>query len=183
MFHGFDYAAFLIGDDLEKARKISGGVNVLLGKSVAAHDLPGKDKIQNVYIKEAQLLKQSLSLCSSLVEEKTRFEAAYFEAVRTMLVRLASGGMGKALTLSEINARINELLKHSIKSSGGINLFSDTGTEFSLFDPKFLEDIANMQEKNLAVEMLKKLIAEQVSLYKRTNVVNRRHFQNSCRML
>lgn len=176
MLHGFDYAAFLTGDDLEKARKISGGVNFLLGKSVAAHDLPDKDKVQNVYIKEAQLLKQSLSLCSSLVDEKTRFEAAYFEAVRTMLVRLASGGTGKALTLSEINARINELLKHSIKSSGVINLFSDTGTEFSLFDPKFLEEIARMQEKNLAVEILKKLIAEQVSLYKRTNVVKSETF-------
>ena len=138
--------------------------------------MPDKDKVQNVYIKEAQLLKQSLSLCSSLVDEKTRFEAGSFEAVRTMLVRLASGGTGKALTLSEINARINELLKHSIKSSGVINLLSDRVTEFSLFDPKFLEEIAKMQEKNLAVEILKKLIAEQVSLYKRTNVVKSETF-------
>ena len=45
------------------------------------------------------------------------------------------------------------------------------GTEFSLFDPKFLEEIANMKEKNLAVELLKKLIAEQVSIYRRSNVV------------
>ena len=177
LFHGFDYNTFLTGDDLEKARMISGGVNFLLGKSVAEHDLPDKEKTQNVYIKEALLLKQALSLCGSLVDSKTRMEAAYFEAVRTMLVRLSSGGAaGKKFTLPEVNERINELLKHTIQSEGVINLFSDVGTEFSLFDPKFLEEISRMKEKNLAVELLKKLIAEQVSVYRRTNVVKSEKF-------
>lgn len=84
--------------------------------------------------------------------------------------------MGKKLTLPEINEKINELLKHSIKSSGVINLFSDVDEKFSLFDPKFLEEISRMKEKNLAVELLKKLIAEQVSVYRRTNVVKSEKF-------
>ena len=75
-----------------------------------------------------------------------------------------------------MNARINELLKQSIKSEGVINLFSDIKEEFSLFDPKFLQEVANMKEKNLAVELLKKLIAEQVSVYRRTNVVKSEKF-------
>lgn len=176
LFHGFDYADFMTGDDLVKARLISGGVNFLLGKSVAEHDLPEKERTQHIYIKEALLLKQALSLCSSLVDSETRMEAAYFEAVRTMLVRLANNGNGKKFTLTEINARINELLKHSIKSEGVINLFSDVDKEFSLFDPKFLEEISRMKEKNLAVELLKKLINEQVSVYRRTNVVKSEKF-------
>ena len=45
-----------------------------------------------------------------------------------------------------------------------------------MFDPKFLEEVANMKEKNLAVELLKKLIAEQVSVYRRTNVVKSEKF-------
>ena len=155
---------------------ISGGVNFLLGQSVAERGLPDSEKTQNVYIKEALLLRQALSLCSSMVDERTRFEAAYFEAVRTMLVRLTTGGTGKKFTLPEVNQRINELLKHSIQSEGVINLFSDVGTEFSLFDPKFLEEIAGMKEKNLAVELLKKLIAEQVSIYRRTNLVKSEKF-------
>lgn len=176
LFHGFDYTTFLTGSNLEKARMISGGVNFLLGKSVAEHDLPEKERMQSVYIKEALLLKQALSLCGSLVDSKTRLEAAYFEAVRTMLVRLATGGTGKKFTLPEVNERINELLKHSIQSEGVINLFSDVDTEFSLFDPKFLEEISRMKEKNLAVELLKKLIAEQISVYRRTNVVKSEKF-------
>ena len=175
-FHGYDYGKFMVGNDLEKAKEISGGVNFILGKSVTDHDLPENERTQNVYIKEALLLRQALSLCGSLVDEQIRFEAAFFEAVRTMIVRLQSGGTDKKFTLPEVNERINELLKHSIKSEGVINLFSDVQSSFSLFDPKFLEEIANMKEKNLAVELLKKLIVEQVSIYRRTNLVKSEKF-------
>ena len=176
LFHGFDYAGFLTGDNLEKARMISGGVNFLLGKSAAEHDRPDAEKTQTVYVKEALLLKQALSLCSSMVDAQTRFEAAYFEAVRTMLVRLSTDGAGKTFSLPEINERINELLRQSIRSEGVINLFSNVGTAFSLFDPKFLDEVANMREKNLAVELLRKLISEQVSVYRRTNLVKSQKF-------
>lgn len=75
-----------------------------------------------------------------------------------------------------MNARINELLKQSIKSDGVINLFSDVKQEFSLFDPKFLDEVSKMKEKNLAVELLKKLIAEQIYVYRRTNIVRSEKF-------
>ena len=63
----------------------------------------------------------------------------------------------------------------SIIGSGGY-MPEDVKEEFSLFDPKFLEEVANMKEKNLAVEVLKKLIAEQVIVYKRTNIVKSEKF-------
>ena len=106
----------------------------------------------------------------------TSFEAAFFESVRVLVLRLTNAGTGKKISLPEMNARINELLKQSIKSEGVINLFSDMQEEFSLFDPKFLEEISKMKEKNLAIELLKKLIAEQVSIYRRTNVVKSEKF-------
>lgn len=96
--------------------------------------------------------------------------------MRVLVIRLTNTGVGKKISLPEMNARINELLKQSIKSDGVINLFSDIKDEFSLFDPKFLEEVASMKEKNLAVELLKKLIAEQVSVYRRTNVVKSEKF-------
>ena len=127
-------------------------------------------------MKEALLLRQALSLCSSLVEESLRVEAAFFGSVRVLVMRLMNQGHGKKISLPEMNARINELLKASIKSDGVINLFSDVSQNFSLFDPKFLEEISKMKEKNLAVELLKKLIAEQVQIYRRTNVVKSEKF-------
>lgn len=138
----------------------------------------GREKVddKDSFVKEALMLHQALSLCSSLVDEDSRFEAAFFEAVRVLVLRLINTGVGKKISLPEMNARINELLKQSIKSDGVINLFSDIKEEFSLFDPKFLQEVANMKEKNLAVELLKKLIAEQVSVYRRTNIVKAEKF-------
>ena len=178
LFYGYDYSDFFRKDDLLKAKVITGGVNFLLGKRVEDHDLPEKEQRHYVYIREALLLRQALSLCRSMVEEKLRLETAYFEAVRTMIVRLTMSGQGKKHSLKDVNDRINELLKHSIQSEGVINLFSDVQAGFSLFDPKFLEEVANMKEKNLAVELLKKLIADQVSVYRRTNVVKSEKFSD-----
>ena len=147
--HGFDYTAFFGKSDLERAKAISGGVDFL--------QAPEREEPKKLFIKEALLLRHALSLCQSLLNYEQRLEAAYFEAVRTLLTRIE--GKGK-MSLREINARINELLKQSIKSDGVINLFSDVEEEFSLFDPKFLEEISRMKERNFAVELLRKLIAE-----------------------
>ncbi|WP_338984762.1 type I restriction endonuclease subunit R [Fusobacterium nucleatum] len=167
-FYGYDYSKFQNETELERAKAISGAVNFIMGRE----KVDDKDS----FVKEALMLHQALSLCSSLVDEDDRFEAAFFEAVRVLLLRLTNTGVGKKISLPEMNARINELLKQSIKSDGVINLFSDIKEEFSLFDPKFLQEVANMKEKNLAVELLKKLIAEQVSIYRKTNVVKSEKF-------
>lgn len=170
IFHGFDYSAFMAEDatDLVRAKTISAGVNFLSGVD--------KEKQKEEYIKQAILLRQALALCRSLLNPRQRFEAAFFESVRTLLTRITVEG--KPLSLKEINQRINDLLKSSIKSAGVINLFSDIDTGFSLFDSKFLEEIAKMKEKNLAVELLKKLISEQVALYRRTNLVKSEKFSD-----
>lgn len=167
-FHRYDYSKFMNGTDLERAKTISGAVNFIIDRE----NIDDKDS----FVKEALMLHQALSLCSSLVNEHDRFEAAFFEAVRVLVLRLTNLGGDKKISLPEMNARINELLKQSIKSDGVIHLFSDIKEEFSLFDPKFLQDVANMKEKNLAVELLKKLISEQVSVYRKTNVVKSEKF-------
>ena len=168
IFHRYDYSKFQNGTDLERAKTISGAVNFIMARE--------KVEEKDSFLKEALMLHQALSLCSSLVNEKDRFEAAFFEAIRVLVVRLTNTGVGKKISLPEMNAKINELLKQCIKSNGVINLFSDIKEEFSLFDTKFLQEVANMKEKNLAVELLKKLIAEQVSIYRRTNIVKSQKF-------
>ncbi len=168
LLHGYDYSRFVNGTDFDRAKIISGAVNFMIA--------PEKEKEKETYIKEALLLHQALSLCSSMVEENSRIEAAFMEAVRILIVRLTNAGVHQKISLPEMNAQINELLKQSIKSDGVINLFSDIKEKFSLFDPKFLEEISKMKEKNLAVELLKRLIAEQISIYRRTNVVKSEKF-------
>ena len=170
IFYDFDYYLFEHGTDLERARTISGGVNFIIE--------PSKHEDKDIFIKEAYALKQALSLCSSLVEEHFRIEAAFFESVRVLVLRLSDSGKAKSISLPEMNERINELLKHSIKSDGVINLFSDIHEEFSIFDTRFLDEVSKMKEKNLALELLKKLISDQLQIYRRTNVVKSEKFSD-----
>lgn len=168
LFYGYDYSKFMNGTDLERSKAISGAVNFIVAVDKADD--------REVFLKEGLLLKQALSLCASLAERDLRVEAAFFESVRVLVIRLMNQGEGKKISLPEMNARINNLLKASVQSDGVINLFSDIDKEFSLFDPKFLAEVSKMKEKNLAVELLKKLIAEQVKIYRHTNVVKSEKF-------
>ena len=167
IFHGFDYSNFQSGTDNDRAQIIKGGVNFLM-------DSNKNDKIQ-LFQKEASLLHSSITLCRSLLNEQQRYEAAFFETVRILLSRMT--GKGK-VSKKEINARIGELIKQSVKSEGVINLFSDVKAEFSIFDAAFLEEISKMKEKNIAIELLKKLLAERVTIYQKTNLVQAEKFSD-----
>ena len=167
LFHGYNYSKFHTGTDADRAKLIKGGVNFMLAAD--------KQEQLPLYMKEAALLHNSITLCRSLLNEEQRFLAAFFETVRTLLSRMT--GKGKVMK-KEINARISELLKQSVKSKGVINLFSDVKAEFSLFDTAFLDEISKMKEKNIAVELLKKLLAEKVALYQKTNIVQSEKFSD-----
>lgn len=168
LFHGFDNSKFFSGTALQIGMCITDALNFILD--------PSREEQKKSFIKEGLMLRQSLSLCSSIVPKNMQSEANFFEAVRVQIMRFLYGRGDKKFSLKEVNERINELLKQSVKSDGVLNLFSDVGEKFSLFDPKFLEDVAKMKQKNIAVEILKKLIAEQVKVYSRTNVVNAQKF-------
>lgn len=166
LVHGFKYEEFLSTDsDLKRAELIRDGANFLLAV--------GREDTKEAFITEAYLMRQAFSLSKSIATDEERREEAYFETVRSLLVKIVRPGV---MSLKEINAQINELLKQSIQSDGVINLFTDVDKEFNLFNTAFMEEIAKMPEKNLSIELLKKLIAEQVKLYKRTNIVKSQQF-------
>ena len=166
LMHGYNYLEFLTTDsDLRRAQLITGGVNFL--------SAPELNETKENFITEAYLMRQAYSLSKSLATADERREEAYLETVRSVICKIERPG---ALSLKDINAQVNELLKQSVQSGGVINLFTDVDKEFNLFNTAFMQEIANMPEKNLSVELLKKLIAEQVKRYKRTNVVKSKQF-------
>ena len=171
-FHGFNYSKFHYGSDADRAEIIKGAVNYMLA--------PDMDEQCTSFLKESLLLKNAVSLCRSLLNEEQRFESAFFETVRTAINRIKN--IKTKVSKKEINERIGELLKQSIKSEGVINLFSDVKAEFSLFDPAFLDEISKMKEKNIAIELLKKLLKERIHLYQRTNLVQAQKFSDLINM-
>lgn len=164
LFYGFNYSKFFGESDLERSKVISDGVNFL-------EDLSREDTKKN-YLKESLLLKKWLSLCRSRSTEKERFEAAFFEAVRTVLVKVYSDGK---LSFKQINERITELLNQSIKSTGVFNVIN-VSDEVSLFDPTFLDKVRALDSSNLTVSILEKLLNDQIKGYKRTNIVKSEEF-------
>ena len=171
LMHGYDYSAFKDCSETERAMIIKGGVNFLLS--------PVKEEDLKNFLKEAGLLKNAVSLCRSLLKEEERYESAFFETVRTLLNRMSGKG---PISKKKINERISELLSQSVKSNGIINLFSDIKAEFSLFDAAFLEEISKMKEKNIAVELLKKLLAERIHVYQHSNLVQSQKFSEMLNM-
>lgn len=166
LMYGFDYSEFLTTEsDLRRAELIRDGVNFLVDVK--------KTKEKDNYITEAYLMKQAFSLSKSLATDKERREEAYFETVRSVIVKVEKPG---ALSLKDINKQVGELLKQSVQSDGVINLFTDVDKEFNLFNTAFIQEIAKMPERNLSVELLRKLIEEQVRVYKKTNVVKSEQF-------
>lgn len=164
LFHGFDYSKFFGDSNLERSKVISRGVNFM-------EDL-SRENTKKDYLKEALLLKKWLSLCSSRAKSHERFEAAFFEAVRSVLVKVSSTGK---LSLPEINKQITELLNQSIKSTGVINVIN-VSEEVSLFDPEFLDRVRALESSNLTRTILEKLLDDEVKVYTKTNLVKAEEF-------
>ncbi len=164
--YGFDYSKFQDGSQLEKANIIKGAVNFLMAVD--------KEEQRKEFIKNASLLHQSVTLCRSLLNVQQRFESGFMEAVRTLLNRLTAKGK---ISKREINERISNLIQQSVHSDGVVNLFDDKA-EFSLFDEKFMEEVKQMKEKNIAAELLANLLKGRVKTYQRTNIVKSEQFSD-----
>ena len=165
-FYGFDYQEFMTTEsDLKRAELIRDGVDFLVQ--------PRREEVKKNFLKESLLMKQAFSLSKSLATAEERRKEVYFETVRSLLNKLEGK---EPLRLNEINRQINELLRQAVKSDSIINLFTDANKEFNLFNEKYLQEISKMPQRNLAIEILKKLIAEQVRLYRKTNLVKAQKF-------
>ena len=167
LMHGFNYSAFPQANDAVKAELIRGGVNHLCAV--------GREEARKTFVKEAALMHNAVTLCRSLLTDDEIQMVAFYDAVRITLLRIETrtGGNVKA---REINERIRNLLAQSVQSEGIVVLFDDDKREFSLFDEAFMEEIRRMKEKNLAVEILKKLLQGVITGYKHTNVVQSAKF-------
>lgn len=167
LLHGFDYSTFPQSTDAQKAVLIKDAVNFLCEVS--------REAKRKAFLTESALLHNAVTLCRSLLSEEELQFVAFFDAVRVLLQRFEMGS--SSVKAKEINDRIKNLLSQSVQSEGIVVLFDEKKKrDFSLFDEKFLEDLRRMKEKNLAVEILKKLLKGVIGGYKHTNVVQSAKF-------
>ena len=173
LMYGFDYGKLIFTEKKSQlASAIAEGADWLLE--------PAREEDREDFLKQCQLMNQALSLCKSLVSEEDQHEAAYLSVLRVQVLRLTGrSGTGKGgMTYAEFNKRVTEILQQTVHADGVIDLFEKDSVEISLFDEAFLQEIANMKQKNVAIESLKRLIKEKVRAYQRTSVVKARKFSD-----
>ena len=149
--HGFDYSGFFEQDNSKRALAITSGANFLSS--------PAMIQRKKNFMEHSNLLHNATTLCRSLLNEQQKAEVCYMDALRVMMLKLSQKGK---ISRHEINERIGDLLRQSVKTDGVINLFGDRQIEFSLFDDAFIQEVKNMKERNLAVELLTKLMKEKI---------------------
>ncbi|MGF3183377.1 type I restriction endonuclease subunit R [Facklamia sp. P12934] len=166
-FYHFNYSKIFSSQitNVERANLIQEGIN---------HILTFEEEMQKDFKNEAYALKQAHTLCSSLSTQAEQREAAFIEAVRISVNRITS--IGSSISKQDINKQINELLHHSIHSDGVVNLFQDFENGFSLFDPNFIEKVSKMEQKNLSIELLSKVLMDEIRSITRTNLVKGEEF-------
>jgi type I restriction enzyme R subunit len=170
MFHKFDYSAYMGEVQYQRVRAITGGMDFVLGLD---------EEDQKEFKKIAVELSKAHSLCAATETGKSKaLEVSYFKAVKASLVKLGEKD-GQKLSKREIDARINQMLERSIISEEVIDVFDAMGIkrpEVSILSDEFLEEVREIKEKNLAVEMLKKLLEGNIKAVERTNLVKSEMF-------
>ncbi|MGG3041798.1 type I restriction endonuclease subunit R [Bacillus anthracis] len=170
MFHGFDYSAYMGTSQAARIRAITGGMNFVLGL---------EEKQQKEFKQFAIEVAKAHSLCAATDEGKAAaLEVSYFKAVKASLAKLDTKNPQKK-TKKEIEARVNQMLERSIISEDVIDVFDSLGMkrpEISILSEEFLEEVRQLKHKNLAVEMLKKLLEGNLKAMEKRNLVKSEKF-------
>ncbi len=173
-FYGFDYSAFFGDSDTERLAVIANGVNFAL---------EFEEDEKKEYIKEATALSQAETLCRSLLDLPTKQEIEFFKSIKAGLCK-CGGRVG--ITSNEINARIMTMLEQAIEQDGVYNIFAQAGKknpEISILSDEYMDKIRKMKHKNIAAEMLRKLLEDNIRVFARTGVVKSQLFSEKMQKL
>ncbi|TYQ15043.1 UNVERIFIED_CONTAM: type I restriction enzyme R subunit [Acetivibrio alkalicellulosi] len=165
LFHPLDYSEYMGKSQAKRIRAITEGMDFVL----AISEMEQKD-----FNKLATELGKAHGLCAATDEGKAiALEVSYFKAVKASLVKLETKGK-KAMSKAEIEHRVHQMLERSIISEDVIDVFEAMGLkrpDVSILDEEFLEEVKNLKTKNLALEMLKKLLEGEVKVMEKSNLV------------
>lgn len=169
MMHGLDYSDYINGSARERIRTITAGMDFILGKV---------EKEQKEFKQLSVELAKTHALCAATEEGKENsLEISYFKAVKASLTKLQEKENIRKSN-KEVEARVNQMLERSIVSEEVIDVFDTLGLnrEVSILSEDFLEEVRMMKHRNLAVEMLRKLLEGDIKLMEKTNLVKSEKF-------
>jgi len=170
MFHGFDYRQFFKLNPKQRFSVIPNAVD---------HILKGKDKLKDRFAKETSALVIALSL--SMPNEKAmkiKEEVGFFQAIKSMIVKLDTRP-SSTRSLDSFDSAIKQIISRAIISDRIIDIFEAAGVDkpdISILSEKFLIEVNDLPQKNLAFEALKKLLNDEIKFKFKKNAVLEKSF-------
>jgi len=167
LFHGFDRAKWVSGTPQERL-----GLLPMAQEHILKQE-DGKDRL----LRAVQELSQAFALAVPNEEAlRIRDDVAFFQAVRAVLAKAAPGG---AKTEEELDLAVRQIVSRAVASEGVVDIFAAAGLQkpdISILSDQFLAEVREMPQRNLAVELLRKLLSGEIRTRRRKNVVQARSF-------
>jgi type I restriction enzyme R subunit len=159
MFHGFDYSDYK--------------TNAVMLLPMAANHILGLDDGKKRFLDAMAAITKAFSLCSTLdAAAPLRKEIAFFSAIKAAIIKHTT--VDKKRTEEEKNSVLKQILDNAVVADGVADIFALAGLDkpnISLLSDEFLEDVRQMPSRNLAVELLEKLLRDAIKARTRNNVV------------
>lgn len=167
IFHGFNYSKFKTGSPKERVTIVPPAIEHVLKQE------NGKDRL----LKTVTQLSKAFAL--SVPHERAiaiRDDVGFFQTVRSALVKTTpTGGRDE----EELNAAVRQIVSRAVASDEVIDIFSAAGLktpDISILSDEFLAEVKDLPQRNLAFEVLKKLLSDEIKMRSRKNLVQSRLF-------
>ena len=166
LFHGFDYSDFV-----DQAYKLL---------VPASNHILGLDDGKKRFLDAVLAINKAYSLCGTLDEAKElRAEIAFFSAIKAAISKFTH--VDKKRTQEEMNSALKQILDNAVIAEGVVDVFQLAGLEkpdIGLLSDEFLEDVRQMPYRNLAVELLEKLLKDNIKSKTSNNVVQEKKYSD-----
>jgi type I restriction enzyme R subunit len=167
LFHGFDWAKWTTGTPPERLGLLPPAQEHILAQE------SGKDRC----VSAVRELSQAFALAVPHAEAlRIRDDVAFFQAVQAVLAKRAPGD---ARPEEDIEHAVRQIISRAVAPEGVIDIFAAAGLakpDISILSEEFLAEVRGMPQRNLAVELLQKLLKGELATRRRKNVVQARSF-------
>jgi type I restriction enzyme R subunit len=167
LFHGFDRSRWTTGAPAERLALLPAAQEHVLAQD------NGKDRC----VRAVRELSQAFALAVPHAEAlRIRDDVAFFQAVQAVLSKRTSG---EARPEEEIDHAVRQIISRAVAPEGVIDVFAAAGLakpDISILSDEFLAEVRGMPHRNLAVELLQKLLRGELAVRRRKNVVQARSF-------
>jgi type I restriction enzyme R subunit len=167
LFHGFDWSLWTTGTPAQKLSLLPRAQEHILKEA------DGKERL----LKSVHDLSLAFALAVPHAEAiRVRDDVGFFQAVRSAIAKETFERRG---TVEEMNHAIRQIISRAISSDEVLDIFAAAGLkkpDISILSDEFLGEVRGMPQKNLAVELLRKLLSEEIKIRSRKNLVQSRLF-------